>query len=342
MTYYSIVSSDEYLGSNEVHALLEGGGRWTIFSLRKSINGGVFSNLHVNLGLTRIQAFSIFWPVILILRKITSNEEVFIIADGLLAYIISKIIRVLLPQSKVIMMVHNDYSLNNRTRWNFVPGWLFNFIYRILLNNEKIVTTSHAAKVALELLGHSKVYNIDNIVMKEELPSELLPHPNSWYIGRLVRAKNVEALLNVYSEIPGKNINIVGNGDQLETLIKSFSLPNIKFYGFRKDPFNLVNLGDVFILPSYIEGRSLSLMRAASKGMLLILSNIDENKFVGHLPGVWFFSPDSPLELAKCCNYVFNLRASKRRELALKNSEGMNDMLNVDDYINKYREIFDE
>jgi len=102
------------------------------------------------------------------------------------------------------------------------------------------------------------------------------------YVGRLDLVKGVNYLLQTAKElIPNyKNTKflIVGDGSlrgEYEAFAKSFS-DNIFFTGFRGDVSELMNISDVFVLPSLSEGAANVVMEASASGLPVIATEVGE------------------------------------------------------------------
>jgi glycosyltransferase involved in cell wall biosynthesis len=102
------------------------------------------------------------------------------------------------------------------------------------------------------------------------------------YVGRLDLVKGVDYLLQAAKEIVPyyKNIKflIVGDGSlrrEYEMLAKSFS-DNIIFTGYREDIAPLMNISDIFVLPSLSEGAANVVMEASASGLPVIASEVGE------------------------------------------------------------------
>jgi glycosyltransferase involved in cell wall biosynthesis len=100
------------------------------------------------------------------------------------------------------------------------------------------------------------------------------------YVGRLEPVKGVNYLLHAAKKlIPHyKNIKflIVGDGslrNEYETCTKFFS-DNIIFTGFRKDIPELMNISDIFMLPSLSEDMSNVVMEAGASGLPVISTEV--------------------------------------------------------------------
>jgi len=102
------------------------------------------------------------------------------------------------------------------------------------------------------------------------------------YVGRLDLVKGVNYLLQTAKElIPNyKNTKflIVGDGSlrgEYEAFAKSFS-DNVIFTGFREDVSELMNISDIFVLPSLSEGAANVVMEASASGLPVIATEVGE------------------------------------------------------------------
>lgn len=100
------------------------------------------------------------------------------------------------------------------------------------------------------------------------------------YIGRLSEEKGLNELIrafnNVSKQYPDTTLEIYGDGP-MHDFIKSNNNPNIKLMGYIEDVSVAYNHIDIFILPSYFEGLSLSLIEASMFKKCIIATNVDGN-----------------------------------------------------------------
>lgn len=105
---------------------------------------------------------------------------------------------------------------------------------------------------------------------------------NLFFIGRIVKIKALDNLILAFDKLEKKirdqvRLNIIGEGEmqeELEALIKRKNLDKfIKMHGFveKLEPF--YKKSDIFILPSDMEGLSISLLEAMSFGKACIVNN---------------------------------------------------------------------
>ena len=102
------------------------------------------------------------------------------------------------------------------------------------------------------------------------------------YVGRLDRGKGVDCLLHAAKEMIPRYANlkfvIVGDGSlkhEYEQFAKSFSY-NIIFTGYREDVSALMNISDIFVLPSLSEGAANVVMEASASGLPVIATKVGE------------------------------------------------------------------
>ena len=101
------------------------------------------------------------------------------------------------------------------------------------------------------------------------------------YMGRIVNEKNIEALLRAWRQTKGKNCKllIVGDGPMKPTLENNFSdleKNNLIWWGEESDidtRIAIMQIAEVFLLPSLVEGLSLSLLEAMSSGTACIATD---------------------------------------------------------------------
>ncbi|HAN45887.1 MAG TPA: hypothetical protein DCQ32_04980 [Cyanobacteria bacterium UBA8156] len=101
------------------------------------------------------------------------------------------------------------------------------------------------------------------------------------YQGRLAPEKNVEALLRAWyqAEMPvGCKLALMGGGPLEATLKLSYSSdPNVLWLGFVGSParrLEILRAADVFVLPSLVEGLSLSLLEAMACGVACMATDV--------------------------------------------------------------------
>ncbi|UBH16501.1 glycosyltransferase [Macrococcus armenti] len=154
------------------------------------------------------------------------------------------------------------------------------------INVKKINKLKNENDVIFEQNGEKYILKIANNSI------EKVPYCENDYklitMGRLSPEKGFDLLIDSMVEVvknrPDAKLYILGDGplkNQLENQIKSLSLENNVFLlGQRSNPFYLMQLCDLFVLPSHYEGQSMVLLEAMTLGMNVLASNIVANNYV--------------------------------------------------------------
>ncbi len=102
------------------------------------------------------------------------------------------------------------------------------------------------------------------------------------YVGRIIDYKGIKELIDAFkgnlAKHPQVTLNLYGDGPDLP-LFKHYAkdTPAIKFHGYTKEPLKAIAENSIFVLPSYHEGLSLSLLDAAMMEKPIIATDIDGN-----------------------------------------------------------------
>ena len=98
------------------------------------------------------------------------------------------------------------------------------------------------------------------------------------YMGRLATEKNVEALLRAWKlvELPGCVLVVVGDGPLRQALQANYSNDDVIWWGYEADQavrLALLQVAEVFMLPSLVEGLSLALLEAMASGTACVATD---------------------------------------------------------------------
>lgn len=129
---------------------------------------------------------------------------------------------------------------------------------------------------------HSKIKVIKNGVKDQyrDFKKVKIKKAQICYVGRLEDYKGIKELIKGYSNIakrfPESRLLIYGSGS-LSDYCNSIDHPQIQYRGFTDEPLKVIAESEIFILPSYREGLSLSLLDASMLGKAIIATKIDGN-----------------------------------------------------------------
>ncbi|MCK4622637.1 MAG: GT4 family glycosyltransferase PelF [Desulfuromonadales bacterium] len=165
-----------------------------------------------------------------------------------------------------------------------------------------VVVADHGKKYLVEQEGVNgekieRIYNgIDHerfgVSQKTEVVRRNLglvnDQPVLGIVARLDPIKNhsclIKAMKMVVKEQPTAILLVVGDGQQrseLENLTQILSLQNnVRFLGTRSDIPELLSALNVFVLPSFSEGLSLTLVEACASGIPIVATDVGGNKEV--------------------------------------------------------------
>lgn len=167
--------------------------------------------------------------------------------------------------------------------------------------------------------------------------------------GRLWPQKNPLLLINACKDIiyENKKIHIVYAGDgnlrkDIESFIEDNNLKNnVHLIGWSNNISEILNIFDIFVLPSIYEGMPLAILEAQSTSLPCIASNIPGNAHIieNGITGL-LFNSNSQIDLKeKIITLLDNPTLQENLSINARNS--IIKMHNVDDRINKLCNIYD-
>ena len=153
--------------------------------------------------------------------------------------------------------------------------------------------------------GRQVIYIPSGVSHSEKVPAQeicrlgLSGNDYILFMSRLVPEKGCHYLVQAYNQLhcPGKKLVIAGDsnyGDRYAAELKKQGNENILFLGFVRGRLlqELLSHAYLYVLPSEIEGLSLSLLDAMSCGNCVLVSDIEENLEVIEDSGFSFKSKD--------------------------------------------------
>lgn len=144
------------------------------------------------------------------------------------------------------------------------------------IKKEQIIVLPNAIEIEEKLLSKEfrqeflKKYNLDNGVKIIGTVSRLDPLKGIQYL--------IKGFKRVKEELGDVFLVVCGSGDykkELELIVHEMGLSeNIIFTGFIRDRLNVINLFDIFVLPSSKEGLPISVLEALSIGVPVIATKV--------------------------------------------------------------------
>lgn len=102
-------------------------------------------------------------------------------------------------------------------------------------------------------------------------------------VGELNENKNNQVIIRALGKLNDKNVHYVHCGvgskeSELKDLAQEMGVAkNVHFLGYRADVKELMNSSDIFVMPSFREGLSRSIMEAMAGGLPCVVSRIRGN-----------------------------------------------------------------
>jgi glycosyltransferase involved in cell wall biosynthesis len=140
--------------------------------------------------------------------------------------------------------------------------------------------------------------------------------------GRLVAVKGIEYFLaaarGILEALPDARFFVVGEGPLLERLKARAREGDVdsavEFTGFRRDAVDLVNMMDVFVLPSLSEGLPMVLLEALALGTPIVASAVGGIPEIVRPPDGWLVPPRDATALTRACleAYAFSRTPARK------------------------------
>ena len=269
------------------------------------------------------------------LLKLLKKEDVQVIhcntpIGGLVGRLCGKFANV----PKVIYTAHGFHfykgaPLINRTLFQWVEMWLAHYTDAIITINKEDFQTAQDFK----LHNSGKVYYIPGVGVdtsliknadskRQELLQNIRANKKSFLVvsvGELNSNKNNKVIIEALGKLKNPNFHylICGVGDKKENLVtlakELYIEKNVHFLGYRTDVPQIIKSCDVFVMPSFREGLSRSIMEAMSAGLPCVVSKIRGNTdLIDEIKGGYVCQPNDAESFADAINNLAhdkNLRA---------------------------------
>lgn len=137
-------------------------------------------------------------------------------------------------------------------------------------------------------------------------------------VGELNENKNNQVIIKALGKLKNRNIHYVlcgvGNRElELKALARKMDVVNnVHFLGYRTDVKELMNAGDVFVMPSLREGLSRSIMEAMASGLPCVVSRVRGNvDLVKNGENGFLVDPNSTEEMAAAISEIIQNRKAR-------------------------------
>lgn len=165
-------------------------------------------------------------------------------------------------------------------------------------------------------------------------------------VGRLMPVKNYPNLLKAFAKITNKNskLILVGEGPDLNNLKMLGTQLKIadrtRFLGARPDIDKMLNIMDIFVLPSFSEGVSLSLLEAMAVSLPCVATAVGGNvEVVEHNKNGLLVQSDDFLSLANTLNKLIE-NYKLRKTIGQSALNRVNQLFSFSSMLHQYQSIY--
>lgn len=173
---------------------------------------------------------------------------------------------------------------------------------------------------------------------------------NIGHVGRFEKVKNHETIIEVFKEInqiyPNIQLILVGEGSKklyIEELAKSYQIDeHIKFIGRTEKVSQYLQEIDIFFMPSFYEGLSLSVIEAMASGCVIVASDVGGMKdiVINERNG---FLIDSPYNKLAFKNAMLELISNKDNRMAISKQNVIDShKFTIEEMTSKYELLYNE
>lgn len=246
--------------------------------------------------------------------------------------------------------------------------WKWRFLFRITyLFAHCVIGISEAVKQKIVQLGEVRASKVKVIYNPVELKNRQLDE-NSYrdvdtesdikrpffFITtcRLVAIKNLDQLIRAFSglvlefEHVSLELWILGEGPLKESLIvqarKLGVIDRVKFLGFQEDVFPFLKQADCFVLPSFSEGFSISLVEAMSMGLPCIATEVGGPAEIIQPGTGYLVNPLLREDIQEKMRTVLTLSESERKALGLRARENVEKRFSTVKYVEELTNVYHE
>lgn len=247
------------------------------------------------------------WLAIAELARIYKKEQPDIIhlnssKAGIIGSLAAQIYKVKCPPPKVVFTAHG-WVFNPTNALSFPVRWFYIFLHKIaaIFQNKIICVSEHDYKLALQykIAPENKLITIHNGInpdikfldkqtAKKEILKKLSTSPACagkdfltnvpWIgsIGRLVKEKNYETLINAAALMPNAYFFIIGSGPESANLQQTINNLQLTKRFFLIDPdgedYKYLKAFDVFVMSSIKEGLPYILLEAMAAELPIVVT----------------------------------------------------------------------
>ncbi len=252
------------------------------------IKDNTYSKSSFNKNLVYLSSFSFFSRILFILKQHKLNDNLIINGYNNLPFIISFLANLFFFK-KVNIAIESDtqYQIPKNYLKRFVKYLYLSIIFR----NKKIFgfaggSNSHMLLFKKYGMNTERIFLMPLMVNNSRFFTKKKVFPKTFtflYVGRLIKRKNVESLINVFNKKFSEHkvvLKIIGSGREESFLRNKYSSSKVIFLGplFENELIKEYHSASCFVIPSLFEPWGLVVNEALSASLPVIsLENIGAN-----------------------------------------------------------------
>lgn len=186
---------------------------------------------------------------------------------------LSELFGVFIPEKKmkIVVVEHSQIPWNNRKLLGLLIRKLLNFRNAAFVSVSETIISKRPGQEYLETLENP----LETISAAEEFRTTKSTINRLVFVGRLSQEKNPMMLLEILRQI-SLHCLFIGEGKMEKNLREYSNLYNLssEFAGFQTAPWQLLQDGDLLVVPSLTEGDCLVLLEAIGRNIPVIVSDI--------------------------------------------------------------------
>lgn len=246
-------------------------------------------------------------------------------------------------------IIAEEIGIPNHSRLSKI---IFSLIYKFA---DKVIGNS--IPVVNYLNENNKVPKLKLKLIANPIILKKLPHTNSFNqdvinivsVSRLEEVKNINGIINVIKRLIDEKFvvyyNIVGSGsieEKLKKQVELLSLQNfISFLGFIADPYPILMNSDIYIINSFTEGFSNSLLEAMYSGTSSISTKSGSaEEIINHGETGWLVEVGDENDLYNTLKHVLLLNHKQRTEIGLRAKKFVIENYSLETHINQLMKIY--
>lgn len=235
---------------------------------------------------------------------------------------------------------------------SYLGKLIFRFIYQL---SDYIVGNSLPVINYLReenKVSDKKLCLIPNPILFKELPKRKSHTPilKLISVSRLEKVKNIRDVLHVIKRLKEENIkieyNIIGSGSEETTLrkeVENLNLNNeVNFLGFISNPYPFLLKSDLYLLNSFTEGFSNSLVEAMYSGTPSVSSKSGSaEEIINHGKNGWLVEVANQDHLFSVIKEIIELKPEERLKIGLAGKKMVEENYSLDSHIEKLMSIYE-